>query len=272
MQKTVCNPDSKLDNLLTNIIANDMCTTSGNFAIDPALLENQGFTAPRSQFMRNNNHGRRMDQLKDFPRRNAGALPRSQEDMRNPRAEPDIPKIFGTWTQSSCERFSKYPDAGLIDRGGLRDGRDDVARQNRVPGSAATNGFPETQMEVDIPVQEGTKKTTTRSSRKRTSNNAGLSSIDVEDKPEDTIRQSRRSTRISKRTKPQPRYNDSDDEGEQRIRKISKLQIKIADGRAPKTGALGPMGEVRTRDDGRIEFRDVDNPTWSKTRTPGQFE
>lgn len=37
------------------------------------------------------------------------------------------------------------------------------------------------------------------------------------------------------------------------------------EGRAPTKGSLGPIGEVRTGDDGQMEFRDVDDPMWSKT-------
>lgn len=251
-----------------NMTANGMCTTSDNFAIDPMLLGYHDVTATSSKHSGNSDE-RRLDQMTDLPPRLARALPRSHEDMRNPRLDRDDPTIFGTWTRSTRRGFSKYPDAGLIDRGGLEERVDDVAPQNHVPGSAVTNRFPEAHMEVDVSVQEGTKKQFTRYYRKRTSADAGLQSTNVEDKLGDTIGQSRRSTRVSTRTKPQPKYKDSDDEGERRVRKTSKLQLKIADGRAPRTGALGPMGEVRTRDDGRMEFRDVDNPMWSKTPTHG---
>ena len=53
-------------------------------------------------------------------------------------------------------------------------------------------------------------------------------------------------------------------EAEPRVREVSKLNLKIANGEGPKRGANGPMGEVRFGEDGSMEFRDVDNPAWIK--------
>ena len=85
----------------------------------------------------------------------------------------------------------------------------------------------------------------------------------------------RRSTRLSKIAKPSANTdtdndsNNDDEEGsedgaEGRIRKISKLNLRIANGEGPKRGAHGPIGEVRFGANGSMEFRDVDNPEWSK--------
>ena len=72
------------------------------------------------------------------------------------------------------------------------------------------------------------------------------------------------STRLSKRVKASSRHDHTGAEREGRIRKVSKLSLKIAEGKAPKKGSLGPDGQVRIRPDGLMEFRDVDNPMWSK--------
>lgn len=151
---------------------------------------------------------------------------------------------------------SGYPDAGLMDGGGLRNR---VFYPSVIPDSRAAPTVREVQSYADTPAPTKPNKQAAPSSRKRTCTDADLSP-EAEDNLEDTTFQSRRSTRRSKRAKTSPKYDD----GEEKIRKISKLKIKIAQGMGPKKGSLGPDGEVRTREDGRMEFRDVNNPEWSK--------
>ena len=165
---------------------------------------------------------------------------------------PDVHHLF---QQSSSLGLLEYPDAGLIDRGDLWDG---MLQSNAMPDSRAATTVNEAQSEAD------TSASATRSSRKRTGADAGFSSADVDANLEDTGHESRRSTRLSKRVKASSRHDHSGAEPEGRIRKVSKLSLKIAEGKAPKKGSLGPDGEIRIRPDGLMEFRDVDNPIWSK--------
>lgn len=153
--------------------------------------------------------------------------------------------------------YSQYPDTGLRDRSGLGD---NSLYASVIPGSSAAPG---NLQGTGTPAQETDVKRVTRSSKKRTSAEAGLSA-NAEDYHEDATSESRRSTRRSKRTKVTSKHNDAGDEGEEKIRKISKLNAKIAEGKGPKKGAHGPNGEVRLREDGRMEFRDVNFPEWSK--------
>lgn len=68
-------------------------------------------------------------------------------------------------------------------------------------------------------------------------------------------------------------YKNHDDEGEneqekeKRERKVSKFNQKIAEGKGPERGLLGPKGAVRIRD-GQMEFKDLNNPKWSKPDSP----
>lgn len=125
----------------------------------------------------------------------------------------------------------------------------------------ATSSILPSQLEADASTS---KRVSTRSSTKRTRIDAGSDSDAGEDL-QDTKSDLRRSTRQSKRVKETPEYNDdASDEKQRRIRKISKLRAKIAAGKGPKRGSLAPNGEVRTRKDGKMEFRDVNNPEWSK--------
>lgn len=123
-----------------------------------------------------------------------------------------------------------YPDAGLIEGGRLA--------------------------EVDTAAPVERSECATRSSRKRSSATADLSS-DSEASSEDL----RSSTRLSKRIKASPKCKGT---GNGRTRKVSKQEQKIAEGKIPQKGSLGPKGEIRPRDDGRMEFRDTNNPEWSK--------
>ena len=65
------------------------------------------------------------------------------------------------------------------------------------------------------------------------------------------------------------KYKTHGDEGEnekeedRRERKISKYNQKIAEGKGPEKGSLGPKGMVRIRA-GQMEFKDLNNPEWSK--------
>lgn len=133
-----------------------------------------------------------------------------------------------------------------------------------VPDSRPSPSIPEAQPEADTFEPNISSQRVTQSSRKRTSADAGFVSAEAEDNLEDATFESQTSTRRSKRTKTSPKNNETGDKDERRVRKISKLKLKITQGRAPKKGALGPNGEVRTREDGRMEFRDADNPEWSK--------
>ena len=69
------------------------------------------------------------------------------------------------------------------------------------------------------------------------------------------------------------KYKNHGDEGEnekeeeKRERKVSKYNQKMAEGKGPEKGSLGPKGVVRIRD-GQMEFRDVNNPVWSKRDSP----
>lgn len=202
------------------------------------------------------------------PRR---ALPTSREDMRERResrvsSRPDATNSFNsnmTSTQSFHQQpfqsSARYPDAGLIDRGGLRDR---FLQSRAVPGSGIGPPVPRSQPEPTRFTQEDTNRSVTRSSRKRTRVDAGLSA-DAKDNLGDATPKSQRSTRRSKRTKTSSKENNTDDEGERKLRKTSKLNVKIAQGKGPKRGSLGPNGEIRIRGD-QMEFRDVNNPKWSK--------
>ncbi|KAM0804759.1 hypothetical protein BDR22DRAFT_959851 [Usnea florida] len=53
-----------------------------------------------------------------------------------------------------------------------------------------------------------------------------------------------------------------DEEKENRERKVSKYKKRLAEGKGPEKGSLGPKGEVRIRG-GEMEFRDVNNPEWT---------
>ena len=65
------------------------------------------------------------------------------------------------------------------------------------------------------------------------------------------------------------KYKNNGDEGknekekDKRERKVSKYNQKLAKGKGPEKGSLGPKGVVRMRGD-QMEFRDVNNPEWSK--------
>ena len=245
--------------------ANKRRTPNPNIAIDPALLGTQDGTVMGSQgFGGSHEGGIGQSDSHRVRSRLPGVLPTSQEDMRirrRPFFHGHTSSVPQPLDESPPQSLSGYPDAGLIDRGGLRDR---FLQLYPVPEFQAPPILPEAQSGVDKLAQKETEKRVTRSFKKRTSADAGLSA-EAEDNSGDGTFESRRSTRRSKRTKTSPTYNDSGDEGEpKRIRKISKLQAKIAAGKAPKKGSLGPNGEVRFREDGQMEFRDVNNPKWSK--------
>ena len=79
----------------------------------------------------------------------------------------------------------------------------------------------------------------------------------------------RKRVRRSKGNKYKNHGNDGENEKEEekRERKVSKYNKKIAEGKGPEKGSLGPKGVVRIRD-GQMEFRDVNNPEWSKPDSP----
>ena len=163
--------------------------------------------------------------------------------------------------QGPHQRSLGYPDAGAIDRGSssLED-----SRLSTVPEPRAAPSILPSQLEVTASTSKKVNERVTRSSKKRTRVDAGSYS-EIEDDLQDAKVDSRRSTRRSKRAKVSPEYDDdASDDGEKRKRKTSKLKAKIAAGKGPQKGSLGPAGEVRTRKDGRMEFRDVNNPEWSK--------
>lgn len=111
-------------------------------------------------------------------------------------------------------------------------------------------------MEVNTPISVGSSERLRRSSRKRSSAATGVSG-NAEASDEDL----RSSTGQSKRIRASPKCNDT---GNGRTRKVSKQEQKIAEGKVPQKGSLGPIGEVQKRTDGRMEFRDTNNPEWSK--------
>lgn len=144
-----------------------------------------------------------------------------------------------------------------------RSSHEDTRSSTALEPRAAPSILP-SQSEVDVSTSKKANERFTRSSKKRTRVDAGSYS-EIEDDLPDTKVDSRRSTRRSKRAKVSPEYNDDgSDDGEKRKRKTSKLKAKIAAGKGPQKGSLGPAGEVRIRKDGRMEFRDVNNPEWSK--------
>ena len=96
-----------------------------------------------------------------------------------------------------------YPDAGLFDRGGVT--------------------------EADAHASVESNKHIAKPSRKRSSADAGLAA-DVARDNEDPTFDLRRSTRQSKRIKTSTRCNDT---SEEKIRKVSKLEQKIAKGKTP---------------------------------------
>ena len=156
---------------------------------------------------------------------------------------------------------SAYMDAGNNHRG--RSSHED-ARLGTVPEPRAAPSILPSQLEVDASTSKRANERVTRSSKKRTRVDAG-SYLETEDDVQENNVDSLRSTRRSKRAKVSPEYNDSaSDDEDRRKRKTSKLKAKIAAGKGPQKGSLGPVGEVRTRKDGRMEFRDVNNPEWSK--------
>ena len=165
------------------------------------------------------------------------------------------PNVHQPFQQSHSRGVLEYPDPSLIDRGDLWDG---MLQSNAMPDFRAATTVNEAQSEADAPVS------TTQSSRNQTGADAGFSSADVNASREDSEHESRRSTRPSKRVKASSQHDHPGAEREGRIRKVSKLSLKIAEGKAPKKGSLGPDGQVRIRPDGLMEFRDVDNPMWSK--------
>ena len=165
------------------------------------------------------------------------------------------PNVHQPFQQSSSLGLLEYPDPGLIHRGHVWDG---MLQSNAMPEFRAATTVNEAQSEADAPASA------TRSSRNQTGADAGFLSADVNASREDSGHESRRLTRLSKRVKASSRHDHPGAEREGRIRKVSKLSLKIAEGKAPKKGSLGPDGQVRIRPDGLMEFRDVDNPMWSK--------
>lgn len=163
--------------------------------------------------------------------------------------------------QETLRGISAYTDPGSNDPG--RSSRE-VTGLSTVPEPRAAPSILPSQLEVDASTSNKASERVTRSSKKRNRADAGSDSENESDL-EDTKVDSRRSTKRSKHAKVPPEHNDdASDDGDRRKRKISKLNAKIAAGKGPQKGSLGPAGEVRTRKDGRMEFRDVNNPEWSK--------
>ena len=241
-------------------------TIDHDIEVDPVLLEDQDSTAMGSQFSMDSHgrpYGQPTDSLSDHQRamRLPGALPRSREDMQRPRMISTGPDIHWPSQQWSPLTLSEHPDASLIDDDGLWDG---VLWPNAVPESRAAPTIDEAQLGADAPAPEETNSYATSSFRKRTGADAGFLTTDVNANLEDSGHDSWRLTRQSKCIKVSSGHDHTGVERERRIRKVSKLSLKIAEGKAPKKGSLGPNGEIRIRPDGLMEFRDVDNPMWSK--------
>lgn len=163
--------------------------------------------------------------------------------------------------QEHQQGSSGYADTGSIDRGRLLH---EDTRASAVQEPRAAPPILPSQPVADASSSRDVHKRITRPSNKRTRDTASSYS-DVEDELQDTVSNSQRSTRRSKRARVSSTYDDdASDDGDERKRKISKLNAKIAAGKGPQKGSLGPTGEVRIREDGRMEFRDVNNPEWSK--------
>lgn len=235
MLKAVCNHIPNVKHFSYKKTANNGNNTNNNNTIDPALLRIQDSTASGAQLPRNS-HGRQHGQSRDRQNSHmltpglAGSVPRSREDMQRPSMISTAINGDRTSQRLYPLSMSGYPDAGLIERGHLA--------------------------EFDTPASVNSSEGLPRSLRKRNSAAAGLSG-DAESSSEDL----RSSTRLSKRIKASPECNGT---GNGRTRKVSKQEKKIAEGKIPQKGSLGPKGEIRPRDDGRMEFRDTNNPEWSK--------
>ena len=80
----------------------------------------------------------------------------------------------------------------------------------------------------------------------------------------------RKRSRRSKANKYKANGDEGEIEKEKRERKVSKYNQKIAEGKGPEKGSLGPKGVVRIRD-GQMEFKDANNPEWSKPDSPFTF-
>lgn len=231
-----------------------------DLTIDPELYEAHNHTGMRSQRPRNT-----QPENQNVARRGPGSLPTSRGDFRILKSQvPARLNLVHRHNADSKQHFEPspppsplgYPDPGLIHHDGF-------SRRAYQPNPVLkSQAAPEARAESQA--KEKTEVRRAKSSKKRTSAEAGLLSGDVEDDPEDATFESQKSTRRSKRAKTSLKQNDAGDEVEKKRRKISKLNIKIAQGKGPKKGSLGPKGEVRTREDGRMEFRDIDNPDWSK--------
>lgn len=214
-------------------------------------------------------YGQPADRLSDHQSamRLPSALPRSRGNMQRQDLISTNPNVHQPFQQSSSPWLPEYPDPGLIDRVDLWDEilqsnamlqPNAMLQSNATPDFRTATTVNEAQSEADAPASA------TRSSRNRTGADAGFSSADVNAGREDSGHESLRSTRLSKRVKASSQHDHTGAEREGRIRKVSKLSLKIAEGKAPKKGSLGPDGQVRIRPDGLMEFRDVDNPMWSK--------
>ena len=121
------------------------------------------------------------------------------------------------------------------------------------------------QTEASLSPLEEPGKGTTRSYKKRKGTNPELLSTGVEDDFEHGVQESQESKRPSKRAKKGSNHEDrGDDDDGKRIRKVSKLEMQIAEGKAPEKGSHEPKGELRIWENGLMEFRDAENPEWSK--------
>ena len=227
--KTVCDHEVKSEIFANKMPASRRRNPNQHIPIDPALFGLQNSPAIGSQYPRHDLSGLGNHNLP------SSVLPGS--------------------SASSINLLERYPRHDLSGLG------NNTLPSSVLPGSITS--LPNLQGRTDTATHAPRANVinATQSSKKRTSAEAGLSA-NAEDNHEDVT--SRRSTKRSTRTKVTSKHNGAGDEAEEKVRKVSKLNAKIAEGKGPKKGAHGPNGEVRIREDGRMEFRDADFREWSK--------
>ena len=167
--------------------------------------------------------------------------------------------VLSPYQQVSLQMHTGFSEASLVGGG---------ASWNNVFQANPLPLFQGAQPETVPLTPEETSNPRARSSQKRSRTDVDILSDDVEEISDDAGCTSQGPTGVSKRTKTSLKQRNADNQGERRFRKILKLNSKIASDKAPKRGLYGPKGEVRTREDGRMEFRDVDYPEWSEYLIP----
>ena len=169
--------------------------------------------------------------------------------------------ISQPFQQASPQIYPGYPGPGLVDYGGSWN---QFSQATPFPAHEATPVFPYAQTETVPLMTEDTNQRIAQPSQEWSRIDTNFLPADIEENSEELGYTSQGPTTVSNCTEISVKQGNADDKGKGRVRKISKLNMRIASGKAPKRGYSGPKGEVRTRQDGGMEFRDVDNPQWSK--------